>query len=77
MYFEASKIKWFEELLLQTFFSFYIPYHIRKISICSETPLNTRKIKGSECGSKSRQIRLFISLPYYENLNMSANPYKH
>ena len=56
MYFEASKIKWFEELLLQTFFSFSIPYHIRKISILLETLINTRKIKGSECGSKSRQI---------------------
>ena len=77
MYFEASKIKWFEELLLQTFFSFSIPYHIRKISICLKTLENTRKIKGSECGSKSKQIRLFISLPYQKNLNLSANPYKH
>ena len=57
----SNKIKGFGELLLQTFFSFSISYHIRKISILLETLINTRKIKGSECGSKSRQIRLFIS----------------
>ena len=58
-----SKINGFKTFQLRTFLSFYIPYHIRKISICLQTLINTRKIKGSECGSKSRQIEhLFLSI---------------
>ena len=56
-------------------YSFSIPYHIRKISICSETPLNTRKIKGSECGSKSRQIE-HLSLSILHRLTQSQNASK-
>ena len=56
-----------------TFCSFYIPYHIRKISICSETPLNTRKIKGSECGSKSRQIE-HLSLSILRTKTITLKP---
>ena len=43
--------------IIMTYMVYIFSYHIRKISILLETLINTRKIKGSECGSKSRQIK--------------------
>ena len=49
----ASVTWWF------LFFGFTL-YHIRKISICSETLINPRKIKGSIFRNKSNKSKIFF-----------------